>query len=150
MIYGVKMLTPEGTSLREEGRVFYPVDEWVEVKGNGAYIAREDNVDAGGWGVLCWFQCEDEIVVDDAPKGVECFRRVKRLSSPPPIEDVDTNYLRALHPDLPAPLLKVLARDKDFSVRGVVAQRPDLPAPLLEVLAKDEHYPVRRAVAKRL
>ena len=64
MIYGLKLLREDGSSIREDGRVTYPVGEWVDVPGNGAYVAVTGGVTSGGIGpMLAAFECTDATLV---------------------------------------------------------------------------------------
>ncbi len=54
----------------------------------------------------------------------------------------------AKNPNTPTETLKVLATDKDSSVRRAVARHPNIPAETLKVLATDEDYYVRYDVAQ--
>ena len=83
MILGFKLLTRENQSLNSAcGRITYPADgSWVNVPGNGAYIARTGGLTSGGYGpVLAVIECDDDTrKAADAPEGVECFGRVRRV-----------------------------------------------------------------------
>ena len=47
MDYGLKLLAADGGSITHRyGRVIYPLDEWVTVPGNGAYVAVTDGLNA--------------------------------------------------------------------------------------------------------
>ncbi len=88
-ITGYKMLRSDGTSLRKKGRVDYLVPSngqpgpWVEVPGNGAYVAVEGGLAISGHGtVIVRMECdpESEVMPPDLPPcGVRCFRRVRVL-----------------------------------------------------------------------
>lgn len=52
--------------------------------------------------------------------------------------------------DLPANLIPVLAKDKDWHIRIAIAERSDLPADLIPVLAKDEDWDVREAIVNNI
>ena len=83
MIHGLKLLTKDGESLSSSyGRVRYPADgSWVDVPGNGAYIARTGGLTCGGYGpVLAVLECDiNTRRATSAPGGVECFGRVRRV-----------------------------------------------------------------------
>jgi predicted DNA-binding WGR domain protein len=53
----------------------------------------------------------------------------------------------AINPKTPVPILEVLAKDSDESVRCAVARNNSTPSSLREVLAKDSHEFVREGVA---
>ena len=80
---GLKLLAADGGSVSSNAnpRMIYPVGEWIEVPGNGAYVSLTgDGVSAGGGGpILAAFECEEPTGMGDPPDGVKCFRRVKRL-----------------------------------------------------------------------
>ena len=77
VVVGCKLLTPEGQSLRAEGRVQYRRGEWVTVPGHGAYVAVTGGIALGGIGhVLAYMECE-EPTGSPAPAGVVCYRRVR-------------------------------------------------------------------------
>lgn len=79
IVVGCKLLKEDGGSMRESGRVIYPIDEWITVGGNGAYVAITDGLLAAGKGpLLAFLECEDDTGAD-APFGVACFRRVRRV-----------------------------------------------------------------------
>ena len=84
---GLKLLTENGASLNSSGygSVTYPLGEWVEVPGQGAYIALNGGLSSGGTGpILCAFECEEQLNLDGTePNGVRRFRRVRRLSGVP-------------------------------------------------------------------
>lgn len=84
IVVGCKLLREDGGSLREKDRVIYPVGEWIEVPGNGAYVAITGGLISGGVGpVLAYFECADLTDVR-VYSGVRCFRRVRRLPEPVP------------------------------------------------------------------
>lgn len=79
-IYGVKYLN-NGRSLN--GKIEYPLNQWIEVPGNGAYIAHTRGLwSAGKKGAeYALFECGGEVVGIDTPKGVKCWRWVKRIKN---------------------------------------------------------------------
>ena len=83
MILGLKLLTEDGESLNSSyGRVKYPADgSWVDVPGNGTYIARTGGLTSGGHGpVLAVLECDiNTRRATSVPDGVECFGRVRRV-----------------------------------------------------------------------
>ena len=84
MILGLKLLTKDGESLKDShGRVKYPADgSWVNVPGNGAYVARTGGLTSGGFGpTLAVIECDPESrrAAGAVPAGVECFGRVRRV-----------------------------------------------------------------------
>ena len=83
MILGLKLLTKDGESLNSShGRVKYPADgSWVDVPGNGAYVARTGGLASGGYGpVFAVMECDiNTRRATSAPDGVECFGRVRRV-----------------------------------------------------------------------
>ena len=83
MILGLKLLTKDGESLNSSyGRVKYPADgSWVDVPGNGAYVARTGGLTSGGYGpVGAVLECDiNTRRATSAPDGVECFGRVRRV-----------------------------------------------------------------------
>ena len=83
MMLGLKLLTKDGESLNSSyGRVNYPADgSWVDVPGNGAYIARTGGLTSGGYGPVCAvLECDiNTRRATSAPGGVECFGRVRRV-----------------------------------------------------------------------
>jgi hypothetical protein len=56
----------------------------------------------------------------------------------------------AAHPNIPVPLLRVLAGDADVTVRLAVAAHADVPEAALSGLADDEDAKVREVVASRI
>jgi len=88
MITGCKLLQADGSSLTDEfGRVSYPVGEWLEVPGHGAYVAVTGGLTSANVGVsgavLAYLECEEPTGAE-APGGVLCFRRVRRLAAMAP------------------------------------------------------------------
>ena len=84
--YGLKLLRVDGSNLNyDHGRITYPLGEWVEIPGNGAYVCISGGLMSGGVGpLLAWFECGDEVDgVADMPHGVRCYRRVRRLAAMP-------------------------------------------------------------------
>ena len=83
MMLGLKLLTKDGKSVNSlYGRVKYPADgSWVDVPGNGAYVARTGGLTSGGYGpVLAVLECDiNTRKATSAPDGVECFGRVRRV-----------------------------------------------------------------------
>ena len=84
MILGLKLLKKDGESLNDShGRVKYPADgSWVNVPGNGAYVARTGGLTSGGFGpTLAVIECDPESrrAAGAVPAGVECFGRVRRV-----------------------------------------------------------------------
>ena len=104
MILGLKLLTKDGKSLNSSyGRVRYPADgSWVDVPGNGAYIARNGGFTSAGYGpVVAVLECGiNTRRVTPAPVGVECFGRVRRV------------------PELEAKLKADAARAKAYAARA--------------------------------
>lgn len=92
-IYGLKLLTDDGRSQTERfDKVHYPIEKWVTVPGNGAYVAMTSNLysESGGARVLLvQMECEQPTGAD-APDGVECFRRVRRL------KEIDMRWVKTL------------------------------------------------------
>ena len=85
MTIGCKLLTAEGMSLRVDGRVHYPVGEWLTVPGNGSYVAVTGGLPLRGVGrILAYFACCDPVEGVVAPRGVRCFRRVYRFARSAP------------------------------------------------------------------
>lgn len=83
MILGAKILRADGSSIREEGRVTYPLGGWVTVPGGGAYVCVKhgDAIRCGGDGpLLVVLECEEPTGVS-TPFGVTCYRRVRRLTA---------------------------------------------------------------------
>ena len=81
-IIGLKLLREDGGSLTgDHQRIIYPLGQWMDVPGNGAYIGMTfDGLLAGGSGpVLALFECENPTRVG-APSGVVCYGRVRMLS----------------------------------------------------------------------
>ena len=83
MILGLKLLTKDGESINSSyDRVKYPADgSWVDVPGNGAYVARTGGLTSGGYGPVCAvLECDiNTRRATSAPDGVECFSRVRRV-----------------------------------------------------------------------
>ena len=83
MILGLKLLTKDGESINSSyARVNYPAyGSWVDVPGNGAYIARTGGLTSGGYGpVFAVMECDiNTRRATSAPDGVECFGRVRRV-----------------------------------------------------------------------
>ena len=63
-------------------------------------------------------------------------------------KDYTVRYYVALNPSTPPETLKVLATDENCFVRRGVPQNPNTPVETLKVLATDEYYTVRWNVAK--
>ena len=81
MIVGCKLLREDGTSLN--GEFQYQRNEWLQVPGNGAYVAITEGLTAGGiGGVLAYFECKEPTGAE-APNGVTCFRRVRWVKDAP-------------------------------------------------------------------
>lgn len=84
---GLKTLRADGSSLREEGRINYPLPKkgkpgaWMDVPGNGCYVAMSSNLYSGGIGELhAVMECEGETDTEETPPtGVATFRRVRIL-----------------------------------------------------------------------
>lgn len=119
-IYGLKMLTAKGVCNADEyPYVTYPVGKWVKVPGNGSYVAMTDGLSGTRKGhVLTQFECKEPTGAD-APDGVTCFRRVKRLAQ------VDIEWVKTLSDDMrysvawfgAAEHRNVLRNDPDPNVR---------------------------------
>ena len=80
MTIGLKFLRADGSSISAEyGRVKYPLDgSWIEVPGNGAYVAMTDGLNSGGVGeIIVALECETPVLSVSSPLGVECYRRVR-------------------------------------------------------------------------
>ena len=98
MIIGLKLLREDGSSLREQGRMRYPPDEWIEVPGNGAYVAVTDGLTSGGMGpLLVVVECQNPTGTH-APYGVTCYRGVRRLGCGVPSAPALAEYERARAP----------------------------------------------------
>ena len=84
-VYGLKLLREDFGSINDvPGRIIYPLNKWVTVPGNGAYVAISDGLTSGGVGpVLAAFECRDPVRNVSAPIGVICYRKVKRLAKIP-------------------------------------------------------------------
>ena len=84
-IYGLKLLREDFVSLNDDHfRIIYPLNEWITVPGNGAYVAITGGLMSGGVGpVLAAFECRESVGNDSAPEGVICYRKVKRLEKIP-------------------------------------------------------------------
>ena len=81
MIVGCKLLREDGTSLN--GKFQYQRNEWLQVPGNGAYVAVTGGLTVGGVGkVLAYFECKEPTGAK-APNGVTCFRRVRWVEDAP-------------------------------------------------------------------
>src|SRR3990167_5544258 len=84
MDYGLKLLAADDGSITSKfGRVIYPLDEWVTVPGNGAYVAITDGLNSanGKAPMILGFFETDEPTGAPAPTGVVCYRKVRRRSS---------------------------------------------------------------------
>ena len=83
MILGLKLLTKENQSLNSShARITYPTDgSWVDVPGNGAYVARTGGLTIGNYDpVFAVLECDiNTRRATSAPDGVECFGRVRRV-----------------------------------------------------------------------
>lgn len=81
-VIGCKLLAADGGSITSQyRRVIYKRGKWVEVPGDGAYVAITGGVNRGGYGpVLAWFECQEPTYIGDA--AVQCFRRVKWIDCP--------------------------------------------------------------------
>jgi hypothetical protein len=82
MKLGFKLLTKDDHSLNAtHGAVHYPPDgSWVEVPGNGAYVAVIGGATSAGSGpTIAVLECDVMTrKCVEAPHGVECFGRVRR------------------------------------------------------------------------
>ncbi len=75
MEIGAKLLREDGTSLN--GQFRYKPGPWMEVPGNGAYVAISGGLTSGGHGErLVILECREELPID-APNGVKCYRHVR-------------------------------------------------------------------------
>ena len=136
---GCKVLTRDLRSLHRGD--FQYSREWRDVPGNGAYVAIDGDLDAGGdvsAGVLVFLECERPICADDAPTGVRCFGRVRIVDD---CWALISPALRACvascAPLLSAAVLQLLAADPDLDVRRRVAGNASTPADVLQLLAAD-------------
>ena len=80
MTIGLKFLRADGSSIGDTyGRVKYPLDgSWIDVPGNGAYVAMTDGLNSGGVGdIIVAMECETPILSVETPRGVTCYRRVR-------------------------------------------------------------------------
>ena len=105
--YGVKLLCEDSGSICARNRVFYPMGEWVQVGGNGAYIAiGPENICSGGIGHIVSVFMFDTVNLDaqklgSIPKDVITSNDVKRVDD---LKNVDFElhkqtynaYLKAL------------------------------------------------------
>lgn len=122
-IYGLKLLTEEGTSLTDEyGRVHYPVGEWVSVPGNGTDVAMEVGYFAGededadqGDLLLAQFECDASTETEPSLFGVSCFRRVRRLAK------IDMEWVKTLS----VPMRIAVARRGTDEHRDALLHDPD-------------------------
>lgn len=142
MTVGCKLLTAEGESLSSvHGRVRYPVGEWVEVPGNGAYVAVTGDILCAGVGpILAYLECAEELDVQNTAPGVRCYRRVRRLAEPAPdrISPALRAYIARWIPGVsPAERLE-LARTCSPALRAEIARyRLDLTADDRLALVRD-------------
>lgn len=95
---GVKLLTKEGKSahvrrLHMGGRpIFYPIGEWIEVEGDGAYMGVDAGIMSGTGSIrsggatdgliVAYFDCSK--FLHNICSGVETYRWVRRLPEPCP------------------------------------------------------------------
>ena len=131
-IVGCKLLNSNNQSLTTDyKKVTYPVGKWIRVPGNGAYVAVNGGLTIGGIGpVLAYFECEDPTGAE-APSGVTCFRRVKRLADPAPerISPKLRGEVACYAPDLTAEQRFKFALKTAPKWRGKIARyAPDLSA----------------------
>ena len=151
--HGIKLLQGDDGSLTNDHvRVFYPENTWVDVPGNGAYMALTDGVTSGSEGpVLALLECEKPTETD-GPVGVTCFSRVRRIPVsdwPKLLPELNTYIKHSIgrfSTDKEA--LAVLSTDKDIYVRYYVAGNPNTPEKVLTVLSTDQDAGVRWSVAK--
>ena len=151
--YGIKLLREDSGSLTNDHvRVFYPENTWVDVPGNGAYMALTDGVTSGSEGpVLALLECEKPTETD-GPVGVTCFSRVRRIPVsdwPKLLPELNTYIKHSIgrfSTDKEA--LAVLSTDKDIYVRCYVAQNSNTPAKVLAVLSTDQDADVQYWVAQ--
>jgi len=68
--------------------------------------------------------------------------------NPKEFEAYNLKESSAKNPRTPLSAIKILAKDKEEEIRGLVAENPSTPVDLLRDLAKDDHWWVRRGVAK--
>lgn len=123
-IYGLKLLTEEGTSLSwQYPPVTYPVNEWVNVPGNGAYVAITDKLLSVRSGeLLVQMECEEPTGAY-ALYGIVCYRWVRRLA------EIDMEWVTTL----------------SDALRTAVAEHG--PDGRRDALVNDSGWQVRRAVA---
>jgi hypothetical protein len=151
MIVGCKLLRDDGGSITDDhGRVIYPIGEWIEVDGNGAYVAITAGLTSGGAGpVLAYFECAEPTQAL-APEGVICYRRVRRLADPAPerISPKLRGDVACDAPDLTADQRVALARESTPEWRGHVARHaPSLTAEQRVALARESTPDLRGMVA---
>jgi hypothetical protein len=96
---GLKLLTKDGQSINGNyGRIVYPdTGKWINVPGNGAYVAIEGGLTSGGCGpLLAVIEYDPESSVRcNAPSGVRCYRRVRRVPELEPSARAECDKARA-------------------------------------------------------
>lgn len=122
-VFGCKLLASDGGSINSEhGRVLYPLGEWIDVPGNGAYIAVTGGLLAGGVGpLLAYFECREPTGAA-ATAGVVCFRRVRLLNDPCKVDARLMGEIACYMPGLSPEQRLALAADSTPYWRGEIAR----------------------------
>jgi hypothetical protein len=150
---GLKLVKKDLGSITEvHGRVIYTKDEWIDVPGNGAYVAITGGLLAAGDGDKCIYLECDGIVRDAGVTGVMCFSRVRHVDPRP--EKVDPYLSKISHIWDEAPdkaLLADLAKtDPDCDVRAAAVSRVEDKALLADLAKTDPDCDVRATASRRL
>ena len=153
-IYGLKWLTKDGNSpyaIENGGTVVhYPENEWVDVLGNGSYVAISAGFERGGYrsDILAFFECENKKM--EPSEGIQCFFRVKRLvdipnKAPPEALFYFTRYAIRLS----AEKRMDLARKMSLDERGEIAfYATNLPSDQRVALAKEATPEWRETISR--
>jgi hypothetical protein len=149
-IYGCKLLTDDLRSACQERVVQYST-EWMEVPGNGAYVAITGGLTSGGTAGtrLVYLECDGPTGAD-APDGVTCFRLVRIVPDCPERVTPEMRGVVACDaPGLTSEQRIALAKQSTPEWRGRVAcDAPGLTAEQRVKLAEQSTAELRGWVAR--
>jgi hypothetical protein len=150
---GLKVVREDLGSITEvHGRVFYPRDVWIDVPGNGAYVAMTGGLFSAGDGAKCIYLEGEGIVRAPGVEGVLCFSKVRHIAPCPERLDASIRHLPRIWESPPDQgLLADLAKTAaDWRVRKAAAQRLEDQGLLADLAKTDADWRVRKAAAQRL